>query len=232
MVKKLALMADPTLPKIPLLAPLKALVDPSVQEPGDYDLINYYGKPFTLPGIPFYRLVSSDEPPPPELLRDKVLVVGWTERSINAIDPDRRDSFLTPVSDESMYGVEIHGTIAANLLEKNWLRRYSPKWIPHLTVPEWDTLVAFVVCFLMTQVTTTYSVRRTAPWLIAGAALWFWLSYLAFSRLNYFVPAATLCGVVLPIFLMLMAYAESRREAKRRLSLENAIGMVAKKETK
>jgi CHASE2 domain-containing sensor protein len=217
-VKKISLVGDPTLPRVPLVRPLKELVDQSIEEPGEGDLINFYGGPFTLNGIPFFKFLQAEELPPTELLQDKVVLVGWTERSINALDPERRDSFLTPVSSQPLYGVEIHGTIAANLLDRTWLRRLSP---------EAEVLIAFWFMFFVSLAATRYSVRRAFPWILLCDALMFAAAYLAFSKFYYFIPFGTIGAASVPAFLMIGGIYESWSEARKREELQAAMGLLS-----
>lgn len=200
-VERMCILGNPTIEKVPLLNPLRQLVDPTIPEPGDSDLINYYGPPTTIPAIPLLRLISPENPLPVEMLRDKVLFVGWMDPTVNAIDSPGMDTLLTPTSSLPMYGVEIHATIAANLLDRSWLRRLTPVS---------ETILFYWVTFLFAFFALSLPWRRAAFYLVGLGVVWIGASYLAFLRLNYFVPAATLFGIVLPALMSVVGYIKSR----------------------
>lgn len=215
--QKIALSSDPTLPAVPLVDVLRTLVDPSIPAPGDDDLIDYYGPPFTLRTIPMHKLFAADGAQSSEQFREKVILVGWMDRSINGLDADRRDSFLTPMSHDAMYGVEIHATIAANLLERRWLRRFTLQT---------ESVLVFVVTFIGALLAASLSARRAPPIMAIFVATCLTGSYAAFVMLHRFIPSATACVIVLPAFVLLAAFAASRREERNRRELQKAIGMA------
>ncbi|HQH28069.1 MAG TPA: CHASE2 domain-containing protein [Oligoflexia bacterium] len=214
--EKIALSGDPTLENIPLLLPLRNLVDPNIEEPKEYDLINYYGESFMIPGIPLFRLLAADGCFAENLLQGRVIFVGWTEGSINSLTPDKRDSFLTPASLRPMYGVEIQATIAANLLDRSWIRRLPP----HL-----ELLLVFTLTIVISFMAASLPWKKFVPLITFAAVLWLFASYLAFVRIYYFLPAGTVFILVMPVFSLLLVMAESWAEGKKRHDLEAAIGL-------
>ncbi len=216
-VERLALPIDPTLPLVPLVEPLRQLIDPTIPMPSASDLVNYYGPPFTFKTVPMHRLLGDSAQQEAEELRGKVLFIGWMERSINGVDRDRRDSFLTPISDTPMYGVEIHANIAGNLLERSWLRRLTP---------EGDAIIVLFVTLIGTLLAAGRSALQMAGLTLGYVSICLAVSYFAFTSHQYFIPAATSCVLVLPATMLLLAFWTSKREERRRQKLQQAIGLA------
>jgi len=104
--------------------------------PSRLDLINYYGPPGTLQRVSLASLTGPSTPIDPEgLFHGKVVVMGY-ESMLYGRGYVRREYMSVPVSRGRMYETEVHATITANLLEKNWLHRLGGKWsfLPLLTL--------------------------------------------------------------------------------------------------
>jgi CHASE2 domain-containing sensor protein len=86
-----------------------------------------------------------------------------------------------------MYGVEIHATIAANLLDRSWIRR-----LPVQTEVGMLAVVAFVITFL----SASFSLLPGALTATGGACAWLWFSYYSFVHAFRFIPGATLALVL------------------------------------
>ena len=97
------------------------------QDLGDR-LIDYYGTPRRIPTVSLYQALDPAKFLPPGYFRDRVVFVGASQ--VAALDTTEvKDSFPTPFSGGEVgftYGVEIHATIAANLLEGRRIDRLSP----------------------------------------------------------------------------------------------------------
>jgi adenylate cyclase len=81
-------------------------------------LIDYYGPARTIPTVSFYQAIDPAQYLPPDFFRDKVVFVGLSQPTAPGIAP--KDAFPTPfrgASGEPTYGVEIHATLAGNILE-------------------------------------------------------------------------------------------------------------------
>ncbi len=96
-------------------------VRPGLPAPGRWDLINYYGPPATLPSISLARLLDDGEEVPSEYFRDRVVFIG--SQAVPELARGGSGEGLVPYPSlcEWMFGVEIHSTIAANLLDGTWL---------------------------------------------------------------------------------------------------------------
>lgn len=194
-LKRLTMSDDilfyPHLKKVPLLKPLRRFVSPSIKDPGDYALINFYGPSYTLPGIPFYKLIKSN--PPAEYFKDRIVFIGGVDFPGGKEGKD--DSFITPASSAPIWGVEILATIASNLLDGTWIRRAAPN-------TEQSVLVVLVSTFSF--ILPYLGLYWGFITFVALGAAWFSLSYYSFSRLFFFVPGATAFGVVLPLYLVIL----------------------------
>ncbi len=80
--------------------------------------IRYSGQPYSFEFIPFYRVLTGEIPP--EYFRDKIILVGPT--AIGLAD----DYYFTPLAPQvPMYGVEIHGNIILQLINRRFWSEIS-----------------------------------------------------------------------------------------------------------
>lgn len=177
--------------RVPLLKPLRRFVSPSLRAPGNDDFINFYGGPFSLTNISLAELLDPAHKPPADYFRDRVVVIGPATHAVPGITG--KDSFPTPASDLEIYGVEIHGTIAANLLDGTWIRR-APLRLDLLL-----SNILVVVC--------VYGLMAAAPVralaiTLCGALAFSAAAYSCFSRGLYFPPGSLLFVIVLPLFAL------------------------------
>lgn len=176
--------------RVPLLEPLRKFVSVDIQEPGGFDFINFYGGPFTLTNLSLAEVIAPEAATEPEYFRDRVVFIGVASAAGAGIEAGK-DTFVTSVSRSPMYGVEIHATIAANLIDGSWIRRF-PLQIESLVMG----LLALAVSYVIFS-----SGALAAPLLtIVAGAIWLCLSYYAFSELHYFLP-----GLSLFVFVLLPA---------------------------
>ena len=79
--------------------------------------IDYYGPTRTIPTASMYQALDPEGTLPPGFFRDRIVFVGLSQGT--AAGAQAKDAFLTPYrrAGEATYGVEIHATIAANLVE-------------------------------------------------------------------------------------------------------------------
>jgi CHASE2 domain-containing sensor protein len=169
---------------VPLLAPLRRFVSPNIVEPGPFDFINYYGGVSTLVSLSAATVLLSGDTIDPAYFKGRAVFIGIVADTAVGI-AGGRDMFSTAFSDQPMPGVEVHATIAANLIDGTWIRRLPYK-------------VEGIVMAIWTGVTTFFIVgsRRIVAVLLTAVAgaVWSTFSYYAFCNLFYFVPAITLCG--------------------------------------
>ncbi len=99
-------------------AAYRVATDDRSELPMEPRLIDYYGPARTVPTVSFYQAVEPQTFLPPGFFRDRIVFVGLSQPA--AIGQAPKDAFPTPffaVDNQPTYGVEIHATIAANLLE-------------------------------------------------------------------------------------------------------------------
>jgi serine/threonine protein kinase/class 3 adenylate cyclase len=89
--------------------------------------INYYGKPYSLPSVSYFQVISNYARP--GFFRDKVVFIGAHRSSGFAGFAQDKDSWATPytlVSAEHSASVEIQATQFLNLLRRDWIRVIAP----------------------------------------------------------------------------------------------------------
>lgn len=169
---------------VPILSPLREFYSAKLVEPGGDDFINFYGGPATIPSISFARLIG-DEKVPTEYFKNRVVFIGALSDSGSGVEAGK-DSFLTSVSNEWMFGVEIHANIAANLIDSTYLRR-----LPESREGMLVSLLALVGAFFVLSL----GMLSGAVLALFFTVVWLAFSYYSFLSLFYFVPAFTLAIV-------------------------------------
>lgn len=163
--------------------------------PSEEDYINFYGPAGTIETIPYHRFFDVENPVPIEALKDKVVFIGYfmsTDTHAQA-----KDSFITSSGAVPTFGVEIHATVAANLLKGDWIRR-----LPQSREVVLLAMAVFAVSFLMLSLKPIGS----GLILLLISAAWTLTSYYCFLQ-NRFIPGLTVVLLVLPtIFLCTTLY--------------------------
>lgn len=179
-------------------------------EPGPRDFINYYGPPGTIRSLSYYQVLEEDEPLPPErateLFADQLIYVGLSQKT--DLGAAAKDAFVSPYSGAGrMYGVEIHATAAANLLERSWIRRWSAPIEAGALA-----LSAGLVAALLLAVTPPTG----ALLLFTGILGWGSAAFLLFLN-HRFLPGATLALLTAPVTYLastLYYYVMTRRRQR------------------
>ncbi|MCB0336532.1 MAG: CHASE2 domain-containing protein, partial [Bdellovibrionales bacterium] len=112
--------------EIPTLAEAAAGITQQNQPglPSKRDFINYYGPPGRIATFYYSRVLEDEHPlPMEEIFKDKIVIVGLVLRT--EIGPAQKDVFLSPFVGRRIYGSEVHATLTANLLQKDWITRGS-----------------------------------------------------------------------------------------------------------
>lgn len=177
---------------VPLLKPLRDFVSADIPEPGGFDFINFYGGPGRITSLSFAELMD-ESPVPEKYFKDRVVFIGAMSKSGVGVAAGK-DTFITRYSSDAMYGVEIHATIAANLIDRSWLKRY-PRNIEKLVL----NVLAFVAAYVIVSVGVGTSVLVA----FLAAVLGLGASYYSFANLFYFIPGAGLFVVVLPALVII-----------------------------
>jgi CHASE2 domain-containing sensor protein len=183
---------------VPLAKPLRELGKISLTPPGPYDLINFYGTAGAIPRISIHTLVTGV---PSEatltLLRDAVILVGYQSIQYGR-GPTNKEELPTPSAPDGMFGVEIHATVVANLIDGTMLRTSDP-------ATQFTSL-----CGLIT-VLAAFAMRYPTPLALAG--LWsaygvvLLTSFILFSWYNLvFAGLSTLCFALVLISLGMGTY--------------------------
>ena len=155
-------------------------------------LIDYYGPSRTVPTVSLYQALEPVEYLPPGFFKDKIVFVGASLVAA-AVPAEAKDSFRTPFrggTRGNTFGVEIHATVAANLLEG---RRITPA--PLL-------LAALMVLLLPVLVTAVFLYLRPvgAAFALIGLELVpVGAAYLAFVGQELWLPLVIPAVVQLPV---------------------------------
>ena len=188
--------------KVPLLAPLQQFVSSQLVEPGGFDFINFYGGPSTLTSLSLANVIGPKNAIAPAYFKDRVVLLGVISDAGAGIEAGK-DTFLTSFSNSPIYGVEIHATIVANLLDGSWIRRLP------LQV---ESLLMSLLAFVLSYTVLAASIRKTFLLLFGTAWVWFGFSFYVFCQLYYFVPGVTLFLFLTPLLLGLRWSVLARNE--------------------
>jgi CHASE2 domain-containing sensor protein len=163
---------------IPIARALIDLGAYSLESPGKFDLINYYGPAGHIKRIPIYEFIGEFyKPESAQMLKGKVVLLGFQSllRERGQID---KDELMISASEKAMFGVEIHATMIGNLLDRSWLKRLD------LFYEHYSLFVAsFVLALLGVFLTPEKSVPAIA--IISGIVVG--IAYLLFSGYNFWM---------------------------------------------
>ena len=163
--------------RFPIRRALQELGRYKVEAPGANDLINFYGASGTLQHVPYYRIIQGEQEEVNNRFKDKVVLVGYQSTSANRIES--KDSFPVTVSPPPMFGVEIHATIAGNLIEHSWLHRLSP---------EKERELLTILSLAAAVVGLNLSLRGACIFAAAIGTGAVAATYFLFTRVNVWVP--------------------------------------------
>jgi serine/threonine protein kinase len=121
-VRDLSIQRSKMFPDLKSLAEAASDIGPDAQRPDTRSLMNYYGPSRTVPTVPYYMVLSDENPLPADVFKDKIVFIGLNPRSRTG--PSQREAFVTPF-DSMTFGTEVHATATSNLLSKDWIRRFS-----------------------------------------------------------------------------------------------------------
>jgi adenylate cyclase len=113
-------------PSLALGAYEVATGDHSFRDQRGRRMIDYYGPPRTISTVSLYQALDPGQHLPAGYFRDKLVFVGLSRVAAIAVS-DNKDSFPTPFTGGEVgytYGVEIHATIAANILQGREIRPF------------------------------------------------------------------------------------------------------------
>lgn len=155
-------------------------------------LIDFYGPPRTIETVSLYQALDPGQYLPPGFFRDRVVFVGLSQLAAASIH-ESKDSFPTPFTGGQVgntYGVEIHATIAANLLEGRLIEQLSPARENGLLL---GLALAATVLFMLLR-----PVYGLPALILLQAAAWI-AGYQVFSRAALWLPLMIPSLVQLPV---------------------------------
>jgi hypothetical protein len=178
--------------------------------------INFRGPPGTIPTLSYYQVLNPDEFPTENALKDKLVFIGSTAELSS--DPNRPDQFLTPFSraGSRMSGIEIHATIASNLLHGDMV-----KPIPLFISRVGGLLLTFLCGLLFFKFTPTISGTFFAAISLTSVLI----AYLLFTRVAIHVPLAwflVATGAVFIVSVCIHYYETFQSEKQARMLLEQS----------
>ena len=186
--------------------------------PGPRDLIRYYGPGRTIPVISFWEVLEDPLPATKELLRDALVIVGLSMRS--DIGGAQKDSYQTPFGPPMIFGVEVHATILANLVERGWISRPSQ----FFELAAQSALIAGATFLALIATPVVLAVVCGAFALMWSVASFFFLGQ------GFFLGGAATTLIILPIIVLvsaLISYVSSRRAEE---SLRSAMSLYVSPE--
>jgi adenylate cyclase len=200
----------------PTLSQAGAGINPedTAAQPGDRDLIRYYGPGRTVPVFSYWDVLEKDLPSARSALKDAVVFVGIMLRSDTG--GAQKDSYYSPFGGTMVYGVEVHATIVANLLSRDWITRPARS----LELLCQGILVAGVsyLSFLLTPMLLSLLVGGTVlAWCVAA--------FVGLGTAGIFVSGAGTVLLILPLLVLLNAVYSYFRASKAEESLRSAFSL-------
>jgi adenylate cyclase len=171
--------------------------------PRPRDLIRYYGSARQNARIVSYwemfeRMSAREE----ASFKDAIVFVGLLLRSDTGVA--QKDSYLSPFGGDMIFGVEVHATIAGNLLQKNWISRPS-----RFLELAGQSLVAGAITFLA-LICSPITLSITTLCIVVA---WLVTSLLALKT-GFFLAGAVTILIILPLVVLVSAvvsYVFSKR---------------------
>ncbi len=191
--------------RFPFLAYAAAGVPTStgIRTPTPRDLIKYYGSARENARIvSYWEMFEKMAPQEEATFRDAVVFVGLLLRADTGVA--QKDSYLSPFGGEMVFGVQVHCTIAGNLLEQSWIRRPARSL---------ELLALGLLGGASTFIGLSYSPIILAS--VVGALVVGWLIVALVSvASNFFLAGAATVLILLPLGVLVSAmvsYVSARR---------------------
>src|SRR5262249_29613086 len=146
--------------------------------PGPKDLINFYGPKGTIKRMSLFAILAADSEMLRQELGNKLVLVGFQSITRERGQMDK-DEYEVPVSDRPMFGAEIHATIAANLIDHSWLRRF-PVSI--------ELCILYTASLLMGAFAVSLRPEKSAPVIACFLASAVLVVYRLFAVYGYWIP--------------------------------------------
>jgi serine/threonine protein kinase len=183
--------------RMPIRAALSAANLAGLSAPSTRDLINFYGKPNAIPYHSIYEiLLEPDSDQAPLDFHDKIVVIGYKSLAKTDVPGAHDVQSASGSFFEDYFGAEVQATIAANLIDGNYLKTLPQRTEQTLLA----VFVAFIFFFLLTN-------RPSRGLLVLSVVLLFWflVSYWLFLSKQLFFPGVNLMALV-SIFVLAVGW--------------------------
>jgi adenylate cyclase len=154
-------------------------------------VLDYYGPERAIKTISIYQALDPAKYLPPGFFKDKIVFVGASKNAEAGLAP--KDAFLTPFRGphgDMTFGVEVHATLAANLIERREIELLDPR------------LEAALLLLLPVVASLTFMALRPMAggfaFVLLLAAPWA-TAYAAFVLANIWVPVVIPSAIQLPV---------------------------------
>ena len=173
------------------LAAYELATNDTSQRTADARVLDYYGPTRTIKTVSIYQALDPQHYLPPGFFKDKIVFVGASMDAEPGLAP--KDAFLTPFRNASggtTFGVEVHATLAANLIEHRQIRLLNP-WLELallLLLPIAASLTFMALRPLAGGL--AFLALLAAPWVVA---------YAGFTSANRWIPVVIPSAIELPV---------------------------------
>ena len=178
---------------VPLLEPLRNFTGGNLSQPSYRDLLNCYGPPGSIANLSFAELLDETKEVERKWFENRIVLIGLMNQAGVGVDK-AKDTLKTACSGLPTFGVEIHGTIVANLLERSWKKRLSVD-----VETAGSAILLCILGFIILRMSAVKAVCLT----VASSTVLLCLSYFAFIEWSYLLPVAFVSVVGLPILLLM-----------------------------
>lgn len=175
------------------------------------DLIHYYGPKDTIHTYSYQQVLQSDDNFRRQNFKDRVVFIGLNMRT--EVGPAQKDSFATPFYNQpNMFGVEIHATVAANLMRNEWINR-GPKL--------YETAILFVASMALGSLIVMLKPLVGSAVLFSIFGIWTAASFVGF-QMGFFVPGFILVCIMLPLTYLVSTLVNYLVTRKAQQEIERA----------
>jgi adenylate cyclase len=162
------------------------------QRTAEARILDFYGPARSIKTVSVYQALDPKQYLPPGFFKDKIVFVGASMDAGNTPSA-AKDTFLTPYRGghgSTTFGVEIHATLAANLLEHRKVELLDSRMemLLLLLLPLFATLIVMYLRPLAGG--AAFVALLAAPWL---------MGYVAFARFDLWTPVVIPSAIQLPI---------------------------------
>jgi len=194
--------------RIPLSPALSEFFDLAVL-PGPFDLINYYGQPGSINRVTLQELIENDLAFTEKKIKERAVFIGF-QSAYDSSAIQNTEEFFISASSRPMYGVEVHATIAGNLIDRSWIKRMDPVFTISLVA----LLSAVMFCILI-----TLPLKKGYLLIFSSLITLTVLNYLLFSWYRIWIGGVATLWLVSVGGIILVAFwtEHSLRKTKKRI---------------